>query len=117
MALQEAKGMAEVTQLMPAPGWQAVYADDGLVFRPLVGWALIQFEEDDGDTLFLGDMAETRSDVIGLVNQDYGPTPAHLSSNFVGYLGPDEDAPKWMFETARNMSEEAASERVSQGEG
>jgi len=87
--------MDRIIQIMPAEGWRTLYVegqdDDGeaiLFTGSLVAWALIEGcdEEDDGQPYTF---------VVGLHTDVYGGIEScSEASNFVCYVGPEEDPEK-----------------------
>lgn len=79
----------EVLGICPADrGWRATYwhLDEQGEFvyteDPIVVWALVKFEEDDGCLMTI---------VVGMISEgSYGLQPAENHEMFVGYLAPDE---------------------------
>jgi hypothetical protein len=74
--------MKKVTQIIPATGWMAVYAEDVLISKPLVAWCLAtdDVEDEDGfDYCVFGQTCNKK-------NVDF-----EHAENFLGYMHESEN--------------------------
>lgn len=108
----------EPLSLIPANGWQAVYAsrdesedENEATFahaNPLVAFAVAKATEtrvyEDGRT----EEADTWRDVVGYDAGDKTIDLVAEVDNFIGYLAPGESIPEWMEQQAREYVEKQA---------
>lgn len=108
----------EPLSLIPANGWQAVYAirdesdgEKGAIFAhasPLMAFALSRVTR-----TWVYENGRTREEhegnsVVGLDAADAVIAPVEEAANFVGYLAPGEPIPAWMEQDAREHVEKRA---------